>query len=133
MVFRSKTWKKEERRKYPRANVLFPVQFAVIPKILKDKEISLSFLGICRNIGGGGLLLEVSELKEEMLLCNNLLKLEIKLPAQRIIYAFARLVKAEKSLTQDSYYLRITFVHIDEDDRQTIIRFTEQHLLKRKR
>ncbi len=132
MVFRAKPWKKHERRKYSRVNVLFPVQYTVIPKVLKDIEVELSYLGLCRNISGGGMLLEVSELKEEMLLCNNLLKLEIKLPEQEPICLFARLVKAEKSPTH-SYYLRLCFVNVEEGKRDKIVESIDKGKTKVKR
>ena len=133
MVFGTKPWKKDERRKYRRANVLIPMCYGVIPKDIKDQDLKLASLGICRNISGGGILLEVSELKEEMLLSNNLLKLEIKLiEEEKPIYAFTRLIKAERSLTQDSYYLRLCFVHIENHDQEKIINFVNSRLRKRK-
>ena len=132
MVFGVKPWKKHERRKHPRVNVLFPVQYTVIPKVLKDIDVEPASLGICRNISGGGMLLEVAQLKEEMLLCDNLLKLEVKLPDENNpIYIFSRLVKAEKSLTEDSYYLRLCFVNVDEGHREKIMRFIDKLLSKK--
>ncbi len=133
MIFKAKRWDKKEKRKYRRANVLMPVHFSVVHKILKDNHVNLTFLGVCRNISGGGMLLEVADLKEEMLLCNNLLKLEIKLPVEeKPIHIFSRLVKAERSLTQDSYYLRLCFVGIEDKDREKIIKFSDKHLSKGK-
>lgn len=134
MAARTKLWRKIERRKYPRVNVLFPVHYGCLPKVLRDKDIKPTSLGICRNISGGGLLLEVTDLKEEMLLCDNFLKLEIRLEEEEEpIDCFARLVKAGRSLTQDSYYLRLCFVHIEDTDREKIIEFTNKCLSKGKR
>ncbi|MEA3368901.1 MAG: PilZ domain-containing protein [Candidatus Ratteibacteria bacterium] len=134
MVFGAKYWKKHERRRHPRVNVLFPVQYVVIPKVLKDIDVEPASLGICRNISGGGILLEVAQLKEEMLLCDNLLKLEVKLPDENNpIYIFSRLIKAEKSLTEDSYYLRLCFVNIDEGTREKIMGFTDKCRSKKAR
>jgi len=133
MIFKPKHRGKSERRRYKRVNVLMPMCFTVICKGLKDDHVNLNFLGICRNMSGGGLLLEVSELKEEMLLCNNLLKLELKLTKEeKPIYAFARLIKAGRSPTQDSYYLGLCFVHIEDHDREKISNFVNARLSKRK-
>ena len=129
MGFKPKPWKKQERRKHPRAAVDIPVSFAVLSQDLKNNGGALNHKGICRNLSGGGMALEVAALKEEMLICRNIFKLKITLPFHRAsFFCFARLVKAEKNVIGDGYCLRLFFSYIEEDDRRKIIEFVDEKL-----
>jgi c-di-GMP-binding flagellar brake protein YcgR len=120
-----------ERRKYLRLDASVPVKYAVITKGEQGISHPAEYNTQSKNIGGGGLLIEVPLLVDEFCMTKHLLKVEIDLPdGQPQIHATAKMVCAERNETENNYHLRLSFVEIDEKDKQRIIKFVKKGLKK---
>ena len=112
-----------ERRKYVRLDASIPVHYFVIPE-KKEEEIVKNFChkAQSRNIGGGGLLIDVPVLTDELFFTTHLIKVQFSLPQKtEFITAIARMISVEKPKHVKSFYVRLAFIKISKEDRQSLI------------
>ncbi len=120
-----------ERRKYLRLSTSVPIKYAVITKGKHTISHPAKHGTQSENISGGGLKIEVPLLVDEFLMTKHLLKVEMALPdGQPKIHAVARMICAERDDSQNNYHLRLSFVEIDEKDKERIIKFVKKSLKK---
>jgi c-di-GMP-binding flagellar brake protein YcgR len=120
-----------ERRKYLRLDASVPIKYAVIAKDKQTISHPAEQNTNSKNIGGGGLMIEVPLLVDEFLMTKNLLKVEMNLPdEQQPLHAIAKIICVERDDSEDVYYLRLSFVEISEEDRERIIKFVNKTLKK---
>lgn len=118
----------QERRKYIRLDTVFPVQFC-----LKDpsdkKEISEWLQGFTNNVGKGGICLEASNIKKELIALiekknpNFLLKIELPVTKQ-VIHALAQLawIKEVDSFSE-RYLFGLHYLQVDRRAVSKIMRY----------
>ncbi len=116
----------DERRKFLRLDTKFPVQYSIVPKD-KEKEIKQRRFhkeAKVKNIGGGGLLVEIPILAEELLLTTHLIEVKFTLPEDKEpIDAIARIVCVEKPEYIEGFYLRLEFVRISDENRKRLMNY----------
>jgi len=124
-----------ERRKYIRLNVVFPVEFQFI-----DPETSGSISeikqGFTRDVGKGGICLEVNNLEEglEQTLKEQRAKLDLRLhiplttPETKAIAKIAWFQKIKPGYP-NKYLIGLSFLQIDQRDRQRIYFHAKRMLL----
>lgn len=114
-----------ERRQYLRLDARIPVHYFVIPQEQEDKiKKGVCYYAHSRNIGGGGLLLEVPLVQDELFFTTHLIKVEFELNKNsKPLEAIARMLSVEKPKHLDNYYMRLEFVKIEDEDRKKIIDF----------
>lgn len=118
-----------ERRKFLRLDASVPVKYAVITKGMHTISHPAENAAVSKNIGGGGLMLEVPLLVDEFLMTKNLLKVEIDLPdKQPSIHAIAKIVCIERDQHEDVYYLRMSFVEISIHNIDRVVKFIKHNL-----
>ncbi len=114
-----------ERRKYLRLDTRLPVYYFVIPQD-QEKEIKkhARYHAHTKNLGGGGLLLEVPLIQDECFFTTHLIKIEFELEKDsKPISAIARMIAVEKPKHANNYYMRLEFVKITNENRKKIINF----------
>jgi c-di-GMP-binding flagellar brake protein YcgR len=114
-----------ERRKYLRLDARIPVHFFVIPHD-QEEEIKkhICYYAHSKNIGGGGLLLEVPLIQDEFFFTTHFIKIELELTGNpKPINAIAHMIAVEKPKHAENYYMRLEFVKINDEDRKKIIDF----------
>jgi c-di-GMP-binding flagellar brake protein YcgR len=119
----------DERRKYLRIDIHIPIQYSIIPKD-KEEEIKQRYIhkAKAKNIGGGGLLLEIPLLTDELLLTTHLIKIKLTLPeSEEPISAIARIVCVEKPEEIEGFNIRLEFISISDEDRERLIDFVRKH------
>ena len=117
--------KSPERRNYLRLDARIPVHYVVIPQD-QEEEIKkgIRYYAQSRNISGGGLLLEVPLVQDEIFFTTHLIKVEFKIDKDvEPLKAIARMLAVEKPRHADNYYMRLEFVKIADEDRKKIINF----------
>jgi c-di-GMP-binding flagellar brake protein YcgR len=122
----------DERRKFLRLDTSIPARYSIIPKD-KEEEIEQHKLhrAEAKNIGGGGLLVEIPVLTEELLLTTHLIKVKFALPDEaKSIEAIARMVCVEKPEGIEGFHLRLKFIRITSEDKQRLINYV---MLKHKK
>ncbi|MFH1856732.1 MAG: PilZ domain-containing protein [Candidatus Omnitrophota bacterium] len=113
-----------ERRKYLRLDISIPVSYSVVTKGKHTLSHPAEYLTNSKNIGGGGLMLEVPLLVDEFLMTKKLLKVEMDLTdGEPRIHAIAKIICVEHDEHDDMYYLRLEFIEISEEDKDRIIEF----------
>ncbi|MCM8774404.1 MAG: PilZ domain-containing protein [Candidatus Omnitrophica bacterium] len=114
-------YKDNERRKYPRLNV-------VVVTCSSEEGSSLEKVCVTRNISAGGICLILDKKRE----VNTTLSLKINLPdSSPSIIAKGRVVWSKSIILNSNevlYDLGIEFIDIEEDARQRIFRYTLSHL-----
>lgn len=131
---RSFTERFDERRKFLRLDTNIPVQYSIVPK---DKEEEIEQRGFhkeaeTKSIGGGGLLVEIPILAEELLLTTHLIKIKFTLPEDKEpIDAIAKMVCVEKPEYIEGFYLRLEFVKIGDEDRKKLMNYIRAKHKKR--
>lgn len=116
-----------ERRKYVRLDLPVSIKYAVISRDKQAVSHPAGHTAVSKNIGGGGLMIEVPLLVDEFMMTKSLLKVEIDLPdVAAQIHAVARIVFAKRSDAEDCYHLGLSFIEIDEQDRKRIIDFAKK-------
>ena len=114
-----------ERRKYLRLDTRIPIHYFVIPQD-QEEEIKKSarYHAHTKNLSGGGLLLEVPLIQDECFFTTHLIKIEFELKKNsKPLSAIARMVAVEKPKHANSYYMRLEFVKITDEDKKKIINF----------
>ncbi|HDM37941.1 MAG TPA: hypothetical protein ENG55_02640 [Candidatus Omnitrophica bacterium] len=117
----------KERRRYLRLEADIPVHYFIIPKG-KEEEIEEFYCqrAEARNIGGGGLMVEIPILSDELLLTTHLIKIKFSLPGdQKPIEAIAKMVCVDRSECGEGFYLRLAFIKISDEDRQKLISYVK--------
>lgn len=120
-----------ERRRFLRLDASIPVKYSIITKEKHAMFHPAENLSASKNIGGGGLMLEVPLLVDEFLMTKNLLRVEIDLPdGESPIYAITKIVCIERDEHDDVYYLRMGFVEVSEHDVERAVKFVRHNLKK---
>ena len=117
----------KERRRYLRLETNIPIHYFIIPKG-KEEEIEeiYSHRADAKNIGGGGLMVEIPILSDELLLTTHLIKIKFNLPGdQKPIEAIAKMVCVNRSEHREGFYLRLAFIKISDEDRQKLISYVK--------
>ena len=117
--------KSPERRNYLRLDARIPVHYVVIPQDQEDEiKKGVRYYAHSRNISGGGLLLEVPLVQDELFFTTHLIKVEFEINKDdKPLKAIARMLAVEKPRHADNYYMRLEFVKIADEDRKKIINF----------
>lgn len=120
-----------ERRKYVRLDLPVSIKYAVINRDKQAIFQPAEYTASTKNIGAGGLMIEVPLLVDEFMMTKSLLKVEVDLPDEAAqIHAVARIVFAKRSDTEDCYHLGLSFIEIDEQDRKRIVDFAKKKMKK---
>ena len=121
-----------ERRKYLRLDVCMPIHYFVIPQDQeKDIKKSVYCHAHSRNLSGGGLLLEVPLVQDELFFTTHLIKVEFELEkSSKPIDAIVRMVAVDKPEHVDNYYMRFEFVKITDENRNKILDFITHKIKK---
>ena len=117
----------EERRRYLRLEANIPIHYFIIPEG-KEEEIEgfYSHRADAKNIGGGGLMVEIPILSDELLLTTHLIKIKFSLPGdQKPIEAIAKMVCVNRSEHGEGFYLRLAFIKISDEDKQKLISYVK--------
>ncbi|MFH0772458.1 MAG: glycoside hydrolase family 2 TIM barrel-domain containing protein [Candidatus Omnitrophota bacterium] len=140
IIWNMKNYKQNglEDRRYIRLNTFFPVEFAIISLNGKDtfSEFNQSFT---RDVGEGGICLEINNLKSDLALRliskAAKLRLQINMPfSTEPISAIAEIawVKNIKSSPPNKFLMGISYTAIKDKDRKRILSFAKMLRLKPK-
>lgn len=118
-----------EHRKYVRVSSVFPVEFYLITGIEEVKQTYDIIQGFTRDVGLGGLCIEVNNLKDEIVrnVKSDAVKLGLTLhiPLREHTNAIARVVwiKCVKEDYPNRYLIGVSYEEIQDEARRRIIRY----------
>jgi c-di-GMP-binding flagellar brake protein YcgR len=110
-----------ENRQHFRLNVVVPVQYGVLPTHVVDPDVAVNipYFSVTKNISEGGVLIVVDNLVPD----NALVKLKINLEMFGFVNAVGRILEQKKLDLEHKIALRLQFVKIATEDRETIRKF----------
>ena len=117
-----------ERRQYLRIDASIPVHYFILPQGKEEQlECRCCHIADAKNVGGGGLLVEIPLLTDELFLTTHLIKVQLFISKKNPVEAIARIVSVEKLEHAEGFYLRLEFIKIIDDDRKRIIDYVHRH------
>ena len=116
-----------ERRKHFRVDVKVPVTYFVIPRNEEEKiKHYHRYKANSRNISGGGLLIEIPVITDELFLTSHFIKIQFSISKNiNPIEAVARIVSVEKAEDFKGFYVRLAFIKIDKEEQKRLIDYLE--------